>query len=130
MYLYYERGRCDCSATMTCYQSLMFDISLAHVEGEDCILNRFTYLASLNFADLLCPMFHYFSNAFVSCLCHFVSRRCMLELKFAVCHRAASPYSQVSPVVADELLLGICSNTKLTMDDKASPCLHAHRPYF
>ena len=28
----------------------------------------------------------------------------MLELKFAACHRAASPYSHVSPVVADELL--------------------------
>jgi len=54
----------------------------------------------------------------------------MLELKFAVCHRAASPSSQVSPVVADELLLVICSNTELTMDDKAPPCLHAHRPYF
>ena len=26
--------------------------------------------------------------------------------------------------MADELLLGICSNTELTMDDKASPCLH------
>jgi len=54
----------------------------------------------------------------------------MLELKFAVCHRAASPSSQVSPVVVDELLLGICSNTELTMDDKASPCLHAHQPFF
>jgi len=52
----------------------------------------------------------------------------MLNLKFAVCHRAASPSSQVSPVVADELLLGIRSNTKLTMDNKASSCLHAHRP--
>jgi len=58
------------------------------------------------------------------------SSRCMLELTFAVCHRAASPYSRVPPVVADELLLGICSSTELTVDDKASPCLHAHQPYF
>jgi len=29
-------------------------------------------------------------------------------------------------VLAEELLTRLCSNTESTMDDKNSPCLHAH----
>ena len=61
--------------------------------------------------------------------------RCTLELKFAIYHRVTSLSSQVSSVdvcsidcrMTDQAFN--CSNTESTMawlNDKTSPCLHAH----
>jgi len=52
----------------------------------------------------------------------------MLELKFSIYHRAASLFSQASPV--DSLTdPGLCSNTKSTMawlHGWQTHCLHVH----
>ena len=53
------------------------------------------------FADLLSLHLVTFLM-FYSCSCHFFSSRCMLELKFAICYRAASLPSQDSYAVFAE----------------------------
>jgi len=71
--------------------------------GWGCILKLFyaIILVSLNFPYISLKI----------CFCHSFSSKCMLELKFLIYHRAASLFSQASPV---DLLNdpGICLNTK------------------
>jgi len=59
----------------------------------------FADLLSLHLVTFFLMLFFY------SCTCHFFSSRCMLELNFAIYHRAASLSSQASyAVLAEELL--------------------------
>ena len=57
-------------------------------------------------------------------LCHFSSSRCMLELKFAIYHRAACTgfLRRCVRYWLRNHWAGICSNTESTMDVKDSPC--------
>jgi len=73
----------------------------------------------------------FFSLVYVT----FFSSRCIFELKFAIYHRASSPFSQgfLSKCMQYWLKnqwVGICSNTISTMNEKASLCLNASWPYF
>ena len=67
--------------------------------NKQFILKCSDHDVSMLFAELLfLHLVTYILNVSKSCLCHFFSSRCMLELKFGIYHRAASLSSQASSV--------------------------------
>ena len=54
------------------------------------LCNTFHSMNVLQYAQCTDPCISLYFNVFYSCLCHFFSSRCMLVLKFAIYHRAAS----------------------------------------
>ena len=86
-------------------------LSTSKICRVDCVLNCFMlssvlcyhpYLVSMLFADLLSLHLVTFLMFFVLVHVTFFSSRSMLELKFALCYRAASVPSQASNAVLAE----------------------------
>jgi len=92
---------------MIAYNSSVYNLTL-HIfphqryVGRSCVLKYYPYLVSMLFADLL--SLHLVTNLMFFILVHvtFFNSRCMLELKFAIYHRAASLPSQASYAVLTE----------------------------
>ena len=91
-----------------------------------CHTNHFITFSLLKICrvELYTELFYSIIPSLFLCfvLCHFFSSRCMLELKFAIYHRAASLSSQASSemyaVLAEESLTRLCSNAESVMVPK------------